>query len=482
MASWFFPARTTEASLERLVVSGAAGGQYGVDPVDGDSGYTRVGGGSREVPVWTLEKQRAYSVAAYRINPLARAIIDTYVSFCVGDSGISINCTNPDVATIVEEFTTDPRVRLREIQELLLRDHMLQGETALELMVGPLSGRTRFSPITPSRISNVTLLGGNPLWPDELIITNTGVDDTRLKVAAVDDISGLRSGNAMWWPSWKATIDDRRGQPFLGPILDWLDSYDDVLSNLVDRTALARYLVWDVTVKDSGPDAVKKFLKDRGGNHMPRSGSIEVHNESVEWEPKSAPSGAAEDTMAGQAIMTSVAAGAGLAKTWLAEPDGANRATSLTMAEPVRRRVGGVQNLWLAYQTDLVRFVVDQAVAARRIPAKVPSTDKRTATAVDVPAALAVQVTGPEIAAADAQVTAQILVNLGTGIDKLIKAGVLTERAGQVLTKKAWEQFAGVPYTADLDRPAANPDDIATAIDDATAGTSSSATPLRSAV
>jgi len=73
--------RATEATLEQLVVSGAAGGQYAVDPIDGDQGFRRAGSGSREVPQWTLEKQRAYSVAAYRLNPMARAIIDTYTSF-----------------------------------------------------------------------------------------------------------------------------------------------------------------------------------------------------------------------------------------------------------------------------------------------------------------------------------------------------------------------------------------------------------------
>jgi hypothetical protein len=45
--------------------------------------------------------------------------------------------------------------------------------------------------------------------------------------------------------------------------------------------------------------------------------------------------------------------------------------------------------------------------------------------------------------------------------------GILTPAAAKVLTKKAWEQYAGVPYTADLDSPIANPDDIAQAIADA---------------
>ncbi|MEL4403041.1 hypothetical protein AAEJ42_22680, partial [Shewanella algae] len=70
------PARATEASIDQLIATGAAG-TYGIDPIDGDAGFVRVGQTGRQIPVWTREKMRAYSVAAYRLNPMARAVIDT---------------------------------------------------------------------------------------------------------------------------------------------------------------------------------------------------------------------------------------------------------------------------------------------------------------------------------------------------------------------------------------------------------------------
>ncbi|HEY2086423.1 MAG TPA: hypothetical protein VGH54_10425 [Mycobacterium sp.] len=462
------PARATEASLDQLVVSGAAGGQFAVDPIDGDVGFRQIGNGSRETPGWTLEKQRAYSVAAYRLNPMARAIIDTYTSFVVGDSGLTIQCGNADVMAVVQDFWNDPRNNLNGIQELLLRDHMLMGETALEMMVGPLTGVTRFSPIATTRVVSVGLNNGNPLWPSKLTISTPAMDDRTLDVAGIDDMTGLRAGNVQWWPSWKATLEDRRGQPFLGPILDWLDDYDNVLSNLVDRTALARYLVWDVEMTGSNQTEIDAFIKARGGTHIPRSGTIEVHNEKVVWSPKSAPSGAQEDSGAAKDILTSIASGAGLAKHWLADPDNANRATSLSMAEPVLRRVSGVQNVWLAYQTELARFAVDQAVAAGRLPAKVKATDAKSGAVGDqtVSPSETVKVTGPEIAVAEASATATTLLKLAQGIDVMLANQTLSVEAGKILAQKAWEQYAGVPYTSELDGPDANIDDITQAVDD----------------
>lgn len=469
MRNWFAPARrATEATVDQIVATGAAGGAWGTDPIDGDRGWRPAGSRGREVPWWTNEKARIYSVNAYRANPMATAIIDTYTSFCVGDKGVGYQCTNTEVGRVVEEFWCDPRNNLAELQELLLRSHMLMGESLLEMMTGAVSGVVRFCPIDVGAISGVDLYRGNPLWPARVILGGSeGAQDGReLTVVAVSDDTGLREGEAQYWPSFKALDTDVRGTPFLMSVLDQLDSYDTVLSNLIDRTALARYLVWDVTVQGDQP-AVDRFVEARGGLHVPPSGSVEVHNEAVTWEAKNVQTGAHEDSAAARSVLTQVAAGAGLAKTWLAEPEDANRATSLTMAEPVRRRVGGVQAMWLSRMAELTRFAVDRAVAAKRLPATVKATDPRTGETYEIPAAQAVTITGPEIAAADAQIQAQVLLNLSTGLEKLVQVGALSTEGAQIAARKAWEDYVGIPYSADLDSPETEPDDLATAVDDA---------------
>jgi hypothetical protein len=285
-------------------------------------------------------------------------------------------------------------------------------------------------------------------------------------VVRVNDDTMLREGKAMFWTLMKTLDTDVRGMPFMMSILDWLDNYDTVLSNLIDRTALMRHLAYSVTVEGDQAD-VDAYVAARGGIHVPPSGTIEVHNETVKWESISAQTGAMEDTVANQSVLTNIASGSGLSKTWLAEPDGANRATSLTMAEPVRRRVGSMQNVWLYQQTELVRFVVDRAVAAKRLPEMVKAHDPRTGVETEIRASEAVIVTGPEIAAADSQITAAVLLNLATSIEKLVQIGALSREAGAMMARKGWEDYMGTPYTAELATPDANPDDIATEVDKA---------------
>ncbi|MCU1356391.1 MAG: hypothetical protein JWM89_1809 [Acidimicrobiales bacterium] len=443
MRNFLFPVRATEASATQVAATGA--GQWG-DLADDTKGFRgAIGAGPRAVPDWTLERARTFSVAGYRANPMVKAIIDTYTSFCVGDSGLTVQCTVPDVHAVVDKFRTDRRNR--DVGgDIWLRDHMLMGETVLEPMVGPMSGRVRLSIIAPERIAGVSLVGGNPLWLDRIHLA--GADNAEgLAIIDVDDMTGRRTGDIEFWASWQALLTDTRGYPFLAPILDWLDAYDQVIWNLIDRTALARHLVFDVTV-DGDQTAVDAFVAARGGRHAPKSGSVEVHNNSVTWATKTADVGSFEDTNTGKTILTNIAGGAGLAKTWLADAEDANRATSLTMAEPVRRRVGGVQNVWLAYQQELLRFVVDKAVEARTLPelVDVPGSQEK------LDPAETVSITGPEIAAADAQVTAEVLANLAQGLTGLVAANLMTPEAARVASKKAWEDYAGIPYEPQLDQ------------------------------
>lgn len=459
------PVRATEATIDQLIATGAAG-TYGIDPIDGDAGFVRVGQTGRQIPLWTREKMRAYSVAAYRLNPMARAVIDTYVAFMVGDSGLTIHSPDPQVHQWVDEFWHDPRVKLHSTQEKHCRGHLLYGETLWEMLVGPSTGVCRINPIDPTRIVDVRLEAGNYLWPAELLISQIAGEDIPLAIAQVDDVTGLREGNALFFADFNALPSDQRGDPFLSPLLDDLDSYDTVLNNLVDRTALARYMVWDVEV-DGDDKVIEKYLKDRGGTHVPRSGAMEVHNKSVQWKPQSVDVKAGEDTITTGALMTNVAGGAGLAKTWLAEPDGANRATSISMAEPVRRRVGSVQNAWLHHMTETLRYVVDQAVAKGQLPKTVTIPGQNGAQDVVMSASRSVSVRGPEVAAADSEVTASVLVQLAQSMVALVAAGVLSPPAARLATKKAWEQFVGVPYTADLDQPdGSKAEDLAQLIDE----------------
>lgn len=466
--------RTVEATSGQLAATGAAyGGGY--DPIDGDTGWRQLGVGPTDMPSWTLDKARAYSIAAYRSNPMARAVIDTYTSFCVGDVGVGYHCSNPEVRAMLDRWWTDPRNELLRTQTDFMRSHLLLGETVLEALVGAMTGVVRYSMISPGSVERVNLLNGNPLWHDSLTIRRNGMESLTLPIVAVDDISNLYAGRALFKRSWNALMTDRRGVPFLTPISDALDSFDATLNNLVDRTALMRYIALDVTIEGDDTD-VENFIRTRGGTHLPRSGTIEVHNDKVTWKALDARPGAYEDQQTLGQLLTNVAGGAGLAKTWLADPEGANRATAMSMAEPVRRRVDGVQAEWLGFVRLMAQHAIDEAVRARMLPLLVDATDPRTNETTQIMARETVRIIGPEIAANDSQVTAAVMLNLGQAIETMRNAGVLGDEAAQLLVQRAWEQFTGLQWRADL---AVRPDETARAVADRIDEQTAAQRPLR---
>lgn len=463
-------ARVAEASPAQRAAAGAA--DWGVAPTQGDrladtTGFRSYGRGrgSNDIPERTRRLAFMDSLVAARTNPMGKAIVDTYVGFCVGDTGLTVQCTSDEVLPFVEQFRDDPRNAMVTGKERMFRSWFLAGEMAQEMIVGDMSGVCRRNPIAVSRVKDVDHLGGNALWPERLWIEMPGQENLGLDVIQLDDVSGLRTGEVFWWPAFQTLETDTRGVPFLMPVLDDLEAYSQVLGNLIDRTALARYLVWDVTIEGDDKD-IEKYIAERGHRMAPPSGSIEFHNKGVEWKPQTADTGSFEDTNTAKGVLTNVAAAAGLSKTWLSDPEDANRATSLTMAEPVRRRIGSVQNEYIANQTELYRFVVDRAVAANRLPAEV-EVPKPGGGTITVPSAMTVSVTGPQVAAADAQVTATVLVSLSQAVTEMVAANLMSAEAGQVALEKGWSDYMGVPWRPELGVPDANPNDVATAVDDA---------------
>ena len=180
---------------------------------------------------------------------------------------MKFECSDPVVRAVVDEFWNDDRNQVGEIQDLWLRSLMLLGEDLTEMLVGETSGAVYFSPIDPGHIFEVECDRGNPLWPSKIHLNpNVAGHDEPYTVVRKDLQTGLRDGQVMFWAPWRSLMTDRRGDPFLTPILDDLEAYDTVISNLVDHTAMLRYLCMDVTVKGDETD-VKKFIDQRKGTY-----------------------------------------------------------------------------------------------------------------------------------------------------------------------------------------------------------------------
>ena len=149
-----------------------------------------------------------------------------------------------------------------------------------------------------------------------------------------------------------------RGISDLAAILVWLERYDLWLE---DRVRLNRYkgaYLWQVKVEGALPGQLE--AKRAQYSRVPTSGSIIVTDGHETWsavQPQIAADDAAAD---GKALRLMIAAGAGVPLHFLAEGEGANRATAREMGTATFRHFAHRQNLFSAMVEDLL------VTAARR--------------------------------------------------------------------------------------------------------------------
>lgn len=85
--------------------------------------------------------------------------------------------------------------------------------------------------------------------------------------------------------------DDLRGSPPQMHLLDSANVFDRANISMLSRLPALYAIWWDVTLKGYTPDQIRAWDQEYGGS-IPQPGSILAHNDSSEWEVKSA-SGAA---------------------------------------------------------------------------------------------------------------------------------------------------------------------------------------------
>jgi hypothetical protein len=315
-----------------------------------DRYWQRLNDGATPQRPWYEVRQNLERLAEVcRSNPLAARLVSMTTDFVVG-AGAKLEA-GPWVQAFWEHPLNRLDLRLYRWCDELTRS----GELFLVLSRNPVDGMSYVREVPAVLV-------------DEIV---TDPDDLERELR-YHQLTGDVDGR--WWPAANLGPDGPdqvmvhytinrpvgqvRGISDLAAILVWLERYDLWLE---DRVRLNRYkgaYLWQVKVEGALPGQLE--AKRAQYSRVPTSGSIIVTDGHETWsavQPQIAADDAAAD---GKALRLMIAAGAGVPLHFLAEGEGANRATAREMGTATFRHFAHRQNLFSAMVEDLL------VTAARR--------------------------------------------------------------------------------------------------------------------
>lgn len=375
--------------------------------------YRGLGQTRRDLPEITHSEAVKICYALYQQNPLGHRITELNRDFVVGD-GITYSVSNPDVANVVDEFWH------HEVNDLDLRLHDfalelgLYGELIPQALVTDVAKVVQIGYIDPEDVKRVVMAEENPLVTESIFVRSKGSGQRGKELKVIRDRGSGLEGDIFYFRV-NAVSNATRGWPDLLHIADWLDAYDQVLWEVLERARLVRSFIWDVTVKGGDEAAVKLYAREN--QSAPKSGSVRVHNDQVDWKAVSPTLGSAETATEAEMILEHIAAGAGLPKHWLSSAEDVNRATALEMGAPTVRRLQARQRYFTRCVQRMVQFAVQRAVAAQRLAPEVPVFDEdgNETEKLKAPWEL-VQIHSPEISPRDTEKAGGLLVNVANAL------------------------------------------------------------------
>jgi hypothetical protein len=341
--------------------------------IDADEHLYRKLTGNADRDLSPLKQERMLQIAyhLYETNPLAHRIIEMTKDFIVGE-GISYEARDEQVKAVLDGFWNDP-VNLWDLkQHQKALELGLYGEQCYSVFVNEYDGRVRLGYIDPLQISEVVADSDNCEVIRKIKLKGTADEPGRvLSVVQVDEdpsseTYGYLVGECFFFKV-NSVSNSTRGRSDLLCLADWLSGYDEFLFNRLDRAALINAFVWDITLKGLTQEEIERWLRN---TPPPKPGSIRAHNENVEYKAVAPDLKAQDATNEAKLIKNHILGGAGFPEHWFAEGGDVNRATAAEMGEPTIKRLSARQRYFRYMLEYIFRFVIDQALIHRRLPAE----------------------------------------------------------------------------------------------------------------
>lgn len=315
----------------------------------------RYGDNPRDRYVYDREEILRDVLEAWRVNPLARRIVELTSQYVVG-SGLGVDCDHPASHEFLQSWWFH-RLNNLSIRAFDWCDELTRAGELFIILSTDAAGMSYLRAVPALEIEKIES-ASNDLEQETGYLQKSAVigEDSKLWPAYNEQTDDGKSPVMLHY-AINRPVGGQRGESDLAPLLRWLTRYSGWLE---DRARLNKYRqAFVYVVHGHFANEAERVERQQSLNaNPPNPGSILVLNEGETWEviePKLASNEAGED---GQAIKKMVAAGAGIPMHFLAEPEGSTRTTAAESGGPTFRHYDQRQQFFLWVLSDLARIAL----------------------------------------------------------------------------------------------------------------------------
>ena len=315
------------------------------------------------------------SLEAWRVNPLARRIVELTTQYVVG-GGLVISSKDKKAADFLDRFWTDRLNRL-DTRAYELCDELTRSGNLFILLTTDESGMSYIRAYPAASIEEIKSRDNDIEQPVSFIPRADTVDHDPQPFPAYDFCSDQRDENGKFTPvmlhyAINRPVGAQWGEPDLAPLLRWLSRYSNWLE---DRARLNRFrTAFLYIVKGVFNSEAERVARQQQLNaNPPNPGSILVTNDSEAWDTLSARLDSKEANEDGLSIKKMIASGAGLPMHFLAEPESATRTTAEASGGPTYRHFEQRQLFFKYVLSDILRVALRRrAMVEKKLDPRAP--------------------------------------------------------------------------------------------------------------
>lgn len=318
------------------------------------------------------------SLEAWRLNPLARRIVELTSQYVVG-GGLTINCKDSAAAEFLGQFWSH-RLNRMPVRVSEMCDELSRTGNLFVILTTDAAGMSYIRLMPASYIDEIA---AKPNDVEQPLMFKLKADLENLSpepIPAYDPNKDNPAKPVILQYAINRPAGAQWGEPDIAPLLVWLSRYSNWLQ---DRARLNRYrnaFLYIVQAKFAS-EAQRKQRQTALNANPPKPGSILVADENETWKvihPRLDSSNAEKD---GLALKKMISAGAGIPLHFLAEPESATRTTADAAGGPTFRRFEQRQQYFLWMMGDILRVVLSRRA---KVDGKVNANAELSVTGADI--------------------------------------------------------------------------------------------------